>query len=160
MMKDRLMKIPKLENFQYFLEITSLLHDLAQSEDQKLLSTITFDDDELDKNDRMNKINAYIHNNFSGKMTLEEAAKEVNMTPNAFNRFIKKRTNKTFVTYLHDVRIGYATRWLIEKDATISEVAFMCGFNNLSNFNRIFKEHVKRTPKEFKEFFSGRKTIV
>ena len=137
-----------------------MLYDLAISENQKLLSSIKIDDNELDKNDRLNKVNAYIHKNFSSKISLEEVCSLVSMTPNSFNRFIKKRTNKSFVNYLNDVRIGYATRWLIEKDATISEIAFLCGFNNLSHFNRIFKSSVHKTPKEYKEFFNGRKMII
>ena len=74
----------------------------------------------------------------------------VNMSNVTFNRFIKKRTGKTFVNYLNEIRISYTTRWLIEKKLTISEAAFEAGFNNISNFNKIFKSVTKVTPSEFK----------
>jgi len=76
-----------------------------------------------------------------------------------FNRFIKKRTGKTFINYLNEVRVGYAARWLIEKKLTVSEVAFESGFNNIANFNKIFKSIKKCTPSEFKNQFNGIKRV-
>jgi len=78
----------------------------------------------------------------------------------SFNRFIKKRTGKTFIEYLNDVRIGYASRKLIERDLSVSEIAFMCGFNNIANFNRVFKKCKNRTPTKYRQDFSGIKKVL
>ena len=73
------------------------------------------------------------------------------MSPVSFNRFIKRRTGKTFIEYVNDTRIGYAARWLIEKELSIAEIAFKCGFNNIANFNRVFKKN-KEPEKAIKAY--------
>ena len=72
------------------------------------------------------------------------------------------RTGKTFVDTLTEIRLGHASRMLIETTQGITEVAFKCGFNNISNFNRIFKKKKDSTPKEFRQEFnaSGIRTFV
>lgn len=64
----------------------------------------------------------------------------VGMSPVAFSRFFKLRTGKTLSEYIIDIRLGYASRLLVDSNKTISEICFECGFNNLSNFNRIFRK--------------------
>ncbi|WP_348800546.1 AraC family transcriptional regulator [Flavobacterium adhaerens] len=156
----RLKMISKLEGMDYFLGIISILYDLSNTRNQRLLSTFTPENESLKECDKMKLIYDYIQNKFSEKLTLEEVAKIANMTTISFNRFIKKRTGKTFVDYVNDIRIGYAARWLIEKDLSISEIAFKSGFNNISNFNRIFKSHKECTPSQYRNDFSGLKRIL
>lgn len=156
----RLVKLSKLDGMDYFLEITSILYDLANSRNQRLLSTYTVDYDTFDDYDKMKLIYEYVQKNFSEKITLEEAANVVSMSMISFNRFIKKRTGKTFVNYINDIRIGYAARWLVEKDMSVSEVAFKSGFNNIANFNRSFKTIKNCTPSQYREEFSGLKRIL
>lgn len=156
----RLMKISKLDGMDYFLEITSILYDLANSRNQRLLSTFTVDYDTFDDYDKMKLVYEYVQKNFAEKITLDDVSSLASMTSISFNRFIKKRTGKTFVNYINDVRIGYAARWLVEKDLSISEIAFKTGFNNIANFNRSFKAIKKCTPSQYKEDFSGLKRIL
>ena len=99
-------------------------------------------------------------NTLQKKISLSEISELVNMSPVSFNRFIKKRTGKTFIDYMNNTRIGYATRWLVETDMSIGEVAYKCGFNNIANFNRVFKKIKKCTPSEFKEEFEGIKRVL
>ena len=91
---------------------------------------------------------------------MDDVSKVAAMSPVSFNRFIKKRTGKTFVNYLNDIRVGYAARWLVEKDSSISEIAFRTGFNNIANFNRIFKSLKKITPSQYRDEFYGIKRIL
>ena len=160
MLTPRLIKISKLDGMDYFLEIISILYDLANSRNQRLLSTFTVENDTFEEYDKMKLIYDYIQKNFAEKLSLEEVAGVANMTTISFNRFIKKRTGKTFVNYINDIRIGYAARWLVEKDLSISEVAFKSGFNNIANFNRSFKAFKKCTPSQYREDFSGLKRIL
>ena len=157
---DRLIKLSKLDGMDYFLEITSILYDLATSRNQRLLSTFTVDNDTFEEYDKMKLIYEYVQKNFSEKIKLEDVANVASMTTISFNRFIKKRTGKTFVNYTNDIRIGYAARWLIEKDLSVSEIAFKSGFNNIANFNRSFKTIKKRTPSQYRDDFLGLKRIL
>ncbi|MEN8125500.1 MAG: AraC family transcriptional regulator [Bacteroidota bacterium] len=151
-MMPRLIKLSKRKGFDYFLDFTSILNDLAISENQRLLSQYVPDTDteEFNKCQRIKIVHDYIHENFNRKITLLEISELINMTPVSFNRFIKKRTFKTFISYINDVRIGYATRLLIETDLSVSEISFKCGFNNIANFNRIFKKTKRITPSKYR----------
>ncbi|TRX41289.1 helix-turn-helix domain-containing protein [Flavobacterium restrictum] len=157
---DRLIKISKLDGMDYFLEIISILYDLANSRNQRLLSTFTVDYDTFDDYDKMKLVYDYVQKNFAEKITLEDVSNVASMSSISFNRFIKKRTGKTFVNYINDIRIGYSARWLVEKDLSISEIAFRSGFNNIANFNRSFKAIKKRTPSQYRDDFSGLKRIL
>ncbi|MDQ5930605.1 MAG: hypothetical protein QG594_2393 [Bacteroidota bacterium] len=159
-LRDRMDRLSKIDGMDYFLEILSLLYDLATSRNQRLLSTYTVDYDTFDDYDRMKLVYDYIQKNFSEKISLEDVSKIANMSNISFNRFIKKRTGKTFVNYLNDIRIGYAARWLVEKEMSISEVAFKSGFNNIANFNRIFKNVKNCTPSQYRDDFSGLKRVL
>lgn len=82
------------------------------------------------------------------------------MSPVAFSRFFKLRTGKTLSDYIIDIRLGYASRMLVDSNKTISEICFECGFNNLSNFNRIFKKKRNMTPKLFRAHYRKNKSTI
>tara|TARA_R110000868_G_scaffold178979_1_gene418904 strand:+ start:8946 stop:9824 length:879 start_codon:yes stop_codon:yes gene_type:complete len=157
---ERISQVSKLDSMDYFLEFISILHDLSNSRNQRLLSTYTTNRENFENSDKIKKIYEYVQENFDKKITLAEASELVNMSQVSFNRFMKKRTGKTFVDYVNDVRIGYAAIRLVEKDISISEIAFNCGFNNIANFNRVFKKSKNCTPSQYKNDFSGIKRIL
>ncbi len=89
--------------------------------------------------------------NFNHVITLQLIAKIANMTTNAFCKYFKQRTNKTYFQLLSEVRIEYACKLLAKrKDIAVSEIALQSGFQNISNFNRKFKLVKKMTPSEYK----------
>ncbi|WNH11334.1 AraC family transcriptional regulator [Flavobacteriaceae bacterium HL-DH10] len=157
---ERIAQVSKLDSMDYFLELISILYDLANSRNQRLLSSYTTNRDSFENSDKIKRIYEYVQENYDKKITLAEASELVNMSQVSFNRFMKKRTGKTFVDYVNDVRIGYAAIRIIEKDVSISEIAFNCGFNNIANFNRVFKKSKKCTPSQYKNDFSGIKRIL
>ncbi len=157
---------PKLEalsqkrGFDSFLEFQSLLYDLAISRDQKLLTNMSFlRQNDFHNSERIEAIYTYIKDNYSKKIMLEDAANHVNMTVVSFSRLIKQRTGKSFVDFVNEIRLGYATRMLIETNKSVGEVCFACGFNNISNFNRIFKKRQNCTPSEFRLNFNGTRSV-
>ena len=81
------------------------------------------------------------------------------MSDGAFSRFFTQHTGRNFTEYLIDIRIGMVTRMLIDTSKTIAEICYECGYNNISNFNRIFKKKKGRTPHEFREIYAKKKTI-
>ena len=90
--------------------------------------------------------------NFHKEVSLHDIANIANMTPNAFFRYFKQRTNKTFVNFLIDIRIGNACKLLTKKnDLSITEISYKSGFNNLANFNRKFKAIKGITPSEYRK---------
>lgn len=158
--KDRIKALAKIDSIDYLMELMSILQDLANSRNQRLLSTYSSQNKVFENSDKIKKVYEYIQENFNKKITLNEISNIVSMSPVSFNRFIKKRTGKTFVDYINDTRISYAARWLIETDLSIGEISFKCGFNNIANFNRIFKKSKNSTPSEFRKKFEGIKRVL
>lgn len=159
-MAPRIKKVSKLTGIDYFLELQSIFYDLAISRNQRLLSTSTVSLEDFESDDRLKSLYYFIQDNYTQKITLSEVSSLLNMSSVSFNRFIKKRTGKTFVEYLNDVRVGYASQMLVEKDLGISEIAFKCGFNNIAHFNRVFKKNHNVTPSLYRENFSGIKRVL
>jgi AraC-like DNA-binding protein len=75
------------------------------------------------------------------------------MTSTSFSRFFHQHTGKSLSEYIIDIRLGYATRELVDTTTSIKEISFCCGFNNLSNFNRIFRKRKGCSPSEFREIY-------
>ena len=82
------------------------------------------------------------------------------MSPSAFSRFFHTRTGKTLTSYINDIRLGNAARALVDTSAGISEICYACGFNNLSYFNRTFKNRRGVTPKEFRALYRKKKIKI
>jgi len=159
-MMPRIMVLPKIMGINYFLEFVSILNDLANSEGQTMLSTQCSEAKDFDNSKRIKKVYDYIQENYHKTITLDEISSLVNMSPVSFNRFIKKRTGTTFITYVNNTRMAFAASWLLESDLSIGEISFKCGFNNIANFNRLFKKSKKCTPSEYREQFIGIKRIL
>jgi AraC-like DNA-binding protein len=160
----RLIELPQKHGFDSVLELMSILHDLSISRNAQTLSDGSFNTVEtISYNSRrIEKIMNYLNNNFDKDVSLTEAAKIAGMTEVALSRFFKARTGKTFVDTTNEVRLGNASRMLIDTTHSITEVAYKCGFNNMSNFNRIFKKKKDCTPKEFRQSYtsSGIRTFI
>jgi AraC-like DNA-binding protein len=160
----RLFNLTEQHGFDSVLELLSILHDLSTSRNIRTLSNTSFNNtDSISYNSRRIKtVMEYLNKNFHKDVTLSEAARLTAMSEVSFSRFFKSRTGNTFVDTLNEVRLGHASRMLIETTQSINEVAYRCGFNNMSNFNRIFKKKKKCTPKEFRMVYTstGLRTFV
>ena len=100
----------------------------------------------------MRNIFEYTMNNFAHNITLDAISKVANMTKNAFCKYFKKRTNKTYFQFLTELRIERACKLLLKnKDTPIATIAEQSGYNNISNFNRQFQIHKNQSPTEFKK---------
>ena len=99
---------------------------------------------------RMNDILQFTFNNAHRKIYIDEVAQIANLSTEAFCRYFKTRTMKTYTTFLNEVRISNASQLLINnKDKSITEISFETGFSNLSNFNRVFKRITGKTPSQY-----------
>ncbi len=151
----RLTLLNQKQGFDSVLELLSILHDLSISRNMHTLSDATFSNAEFSYNSRrIEKAIEYMNQGFQKQITLAEVSKLANMTEASFSRFFKARTGITFMDSLLEMRLGHASRLLIDTTQSIAEVAYNCGFNNISNFNRLFKKKKGCTPKEFRENYS------
>jgi len=105
--------------------------------------------------DRVEKVLDYVRLNFADPISLKQVAGIANMTEVSFSRFFKQRTGKTFVECVNEIRIDHASKMLADTTNNVAEIAFSTGFNNISNFNRIFKTKKNLTPTQFREVFSA-----
>ncbi|MBB5396600.1 MULTISPECIES: AraC family transcriptional regulator [unclassified Mucilaginibacter] len=160
-LKDRLLSLDKKNGFDGVLELLSILHDLSISRNMKTLSDPSFTNDKFYYNSRrIEKVFEYMNTNYNKQVSLAEVARIANMPEASFSRFIKKRTGKTFIDSLNEIRLGHASRMLIDSTTTVAEIAYKCGFNNISNFNRIFKRKKFCIPKEFRETYTGNRVFI
>jgi AraC-like DNA-binding protein/quercetin dioxygenase-like cupin family protein len=150
-MVPRIKRLTEARGFDSLLDFLSILYDLSISRNQTALSSPSYVDlYDTSKSRRISMVNDYLCENLHNPIRIEEVANIVNMSPSAFSHFFKKRTQRTFSNYLSDLRVGNAAKLLIETDKNISEICYESGFNNLSNFNRVFKGQKGCTPKEFR----------
>jgi len=160
-LKDRIYSLNKKSGFDSVLELLSILHDLSISRNMKTLSDSSFSNEQFHYNSRrIEKVFEYMNSHYNMQITLTEVAKIANMPEASFSRFIKKRTGKTFIDSLNEIRLGHASRMLIDTTNTVAEIAYKCGFNNISNFNRIFKRKKFCIPKDFRETYTGNRIFI
>lgn len=159
---SRLESLTKADDgFYRMLELMAILHELAESGDYRTLSSSTYvapkpSEDSL----RVTNAQEYIVAHYKEEIRLADLAKLAGMTPTAFSRFFKLRTGHSISDYLIDIRLFHATRALVDTNASVADICYECGFNNVSNFNRIFKKKKGNSPKAFREIYQKHKTLV
>lgn len=105
---------------------------------------------------RMNTVMRYSIENFREQINITQAAGQVHMTPQAFCRYFKKHTRKTYIEFLHEIRIHEACKLLLENGmGNLSNLSWQCGFTNVPNFNRVFRKVMGCTPGEFVKRSAG-----
>jgi len=160
-LKDRILELDKKGGFDSVLELLSILHDLSISRNMKMLSDPSFNNEKTFYNSRrIEKVFEHLNDNYNKQITLAEVARIASMPEASFSRFIKQRTGKTFIDSLNEIRLGHASRMLIDSTTTVAEIAYKCGFNNLSNFNRIFKQKKRCIPRDFRETYTGNRIFI
>ncbi|MEJ7779660.1 MAG: AraC family transcriptional regulator [Daejeonella sp.] len=149
----RMKKIRYANGVEKLNQLLSILEILANSEDSQLLSKHNLIGYNPKDNERMSKIYEFVMSNFTKNICLQDVADIANMSEAAFCRYFKKKTRKTFTSFLNEVRIAHASKLLIEDDLNVSQICYKSGFENLSNFNRQFKSFTKVTPLTYKQQF-------
>ena len=95
----------------------------------------------------------HINDHFSENITILSLAEKSHLSKSYFMNCFKSFVGIGAMEYVTQLRIKNACRLLEETDKTTAETAFECGFNNLSNFNRHFKEIVGCTPTEYRKLY-------
>lgn len=154
--------LPESKGFYAVTQFLTLLYELSFFTDEACeLSSSSFAKVNLQANSRrVLKVQQYIDEHFQDEIHLNQLASIVGMTPTAFSRFFKQRTGKKLSDYVIDIRLGHASRLLVDTTMSVAEICYDCGFNNLSNFNRIFKRKKNCSPSEFRETYFKKKVII
>lgn len=150
------------DSFNSILIFLKLLNHLAMDERAEVLSHQMFSTGTtLYDSLRVKLVMDYLEEHYQEKVTLSDVARLVNMSTSSFSRFIKLRTGKNFIDCLNAIRVSAVARLLVDEPTnSIADIAYKCGFNNISNFNRIFKRMRGFTPQQFREQFIKRRIIV
>jgi AraC-like DNA-binding protein len=153
--KEQLYLTIEKKGFDRMVNFISLLNLIATKAGHRELSSpgfrLTFDDKEVD---RLNEISDFLLKNFTRTIRLGEVSAIAHMSETAFCRYFREKTNKTLITFLNEIRIGYACKLLIEKrHINVSQVCYRTGFNNLTNFNVQFKKIKNCSPLEYRAIY-------
>jgi len=104
---------------------------------------------------RMNDIYQYTMNNYTDNITLKKISEIAHLTPQAFCRYFKKHTLKTYVNFLNEVRVSEACKKLMSRDyESVSSVAYQTGFSNAVTFNRVFKKVTGKSPRQYSKEYN------
>ena len=162
MVYPHLMKLSKIkEGFYAMMELLRILYELSKFTNARELSSSSFAATKIDSEERrILMVKDYVTVHYTEDIRLDYISKLVNMAPTAFSRFFKLRTGKSFAEYVVDFRLGIAARKLIDTSDPISSICYDCGFNTLSNFNRLFRKRKQCSPSEFREKYAKTKVIV
>ena len=154
--KDEIMDLTKMQGFQTATKFLNILNSLAHAPRRKLVSNMYESEILIHKSRsrRISKVCRYIEENNSHKISLSDAAGLVNMSDSAFSHFFKRQTSISFITYVNNLRVAKACELLANTSLSASEICYDCGFNNKSNFIRIFTKRKNMTPIEYRNHIS------
>jgi AraC-like DNA-binding protein len=93
----------------------------------------------------------YVENNYMEKITIADIAATVDYSESHFMRYFKETMGISFIGYLRDYRLTMAARLLTSSDSSVLDIASSVGFDNLSYFNRAFKQKYHMTPRRFRQ---------
>jgi AraC-like DNA-binding protein len=142
-----------LEQLISFLELLKKFSSITHLRELSALSEMTSVSEH--EGIRLGNIYHFIMVNYSRQITLEDVSAQAHMTPQAFCRYFKKRTRHTFISFLNEVRINEACKKLTDGGfESISTIAYTCGFNSITNFNRVFKTITGKSPSEYVDAYN------
>ncbi len=153
--KDRILALTKLQGFESALAFLDILNTMAESRQERI--TDSFNPNLIvrqAKSRRISRVCRHIEEHLNEEVTLSDVAALANMSESAFSHFFKKHTRISFKTYLTNMRIAKACNLLASTTLTASEICYECGFNNKSNFIRIFTKYKKMTPIAYRNYIS------
>ncbi|MBK7407570.1 MAG: helix-turn-helix domain-containing protein [Saprospirales bacterium] len=148
-----LINLTEDRGFTNIIEFLQLLELLSQSTESTFLASAGFSTDTpRSKSNRIQVAYSYILKHFADpELRIGDVAAQVNMSASAFSHFFQKYAFQCFTQFLIDVRIGHACKLLLDTDEPIKTISYNSGFNNLGNFNRLFKKYRFCTPVEYRQ---------
>ncbi len=149
------------DGFYAFIQFLTILYELSKSEGARALSSTSFAKIDVPSDSRrVQKVKQFIDTNYRDEIRLTQLADIAGMSSSSFSRFFKLHTGRNLSDYIIDLRLGHACRLLVDSTNSVAEISYGCGFNNLSNFNRIFKKRKGCSPSEFRDNYRKTRIII
>lgn len=154
--EEMILAMETMTELERFIQLLRLLQELAaRPVDRRVLASPAFSPSLREQDiTRLDRVIQFLHEEKSRSLALEEVAEVAGLAPKSFCRFFRANTGKTLIQYINELRVGESCRLLLETGAPVTEIAFQVGFNNLSNFNRRFRESKDMSPREYRSRFS------
>jgi YesN/AraC family two-component response regulator len=144
----------KAEESMRIILLLQALYAIASSRNYKTISTTVFEESlENKESERLNTIYRYTLENFRQTIPLQKIAEIAHISPNSFCRYFKAHTRKNYNLFLQELRVGHASKLLIENKENITQICYKSGFNNVTNFYKSFKKITGKTPLEYQNYF-------
>lgn len=153
---ELMVAMPDLDPARRTLRLLDILVALCDLPRERLASASVIGALDASARHRIERVIGYVSRCYCEELSVREAARLVAMTPNAFSRFFRRSTGRTFGDYVNDVRLAQACRRLLEDGAPVSRIASESGYANLSHFNRRFRIRTGMSPREFRRHFQPR----
>ena len=149
-------KVYKTKGIERLIHFIKTLEEFTDVQKFELLSSqgYTKSINSVD-GDRIKKVMDYLMEHYRREVVLEEAAQLVSLNKSSFCRYFKSRTNKTFSQFLNEIRVAHACKLLAFNDMTVSQICYEAGYNNISHFNRQFKQITGLTAREYARKYLG-----
>lgn len=149
--RQELLDLRQIDGFQSIHRLLAILDRLSKDSGGVPIASYGYVNNyKLSETERMQKVHNYVLQHFDQEIRLKDVAAFAGMSEAAFCRYFKARSNKTFIDFVNEIRIGHACKLLLEDELTIANIAFDSGFDSLSNFNRNFKKYIGHTPREYR----------
>lgn len=149
------------DGFYAFMQFLTILYELSKCEGARALSSTSFAKIEVTSDSRrVQKVKTFIDAHYREEIRLAQLSDIAGMSDSSFSRFFKLHTGRNLSDYIIDLRLGHACRQLVDSTNSIAEICYSCGFNNLSNFNRIFRKRKGCSPSEFRENYHKTRIVI
>ena len=149
------------DGFYAFMQFLTILYELSKCEGARALSSTSFAKIEVPSDSRrVQKVKTFIDAHYREDIRLAQLSDIAGMSDSSFSRFFKLHTGRNLSDYIIDLRLGHACRQLVDSTNSVAEICYASGFNNLSNFNRIFRKRKGCSPSEFRENYHKTRIVI
>lgn len=136
--------------------LLQLLSRIAQSKHLRYIASAGFaNQPEPRSAEKINAVYAYTLEHFKENITIPKIAGISNISPHSFCRYFKTQTRKTYSNFLQELRVGHASKLLIENKLPIAQICYESGFNNIAHFYKTFKRINGCTPLSYQQFYNA-----
>ncbi|GAB3561857.1 AraC family transcriptional regulator [Spirosoma luteolum] len=148
---EPLLALPSLPPFERLLTLLQILGTLASATDVEALHAdgVRFDLNAREQ-DRINRVCQYVEQHYTDAIDIRQVADLASLTVPAFSRYFKRMTHLTFTDFVNEYRVSQAQR-LLHSGRTIADIGSAVGFNNLSHFNKTFRDSTGQTPGQYRK---------
>ena len=153
---EKLLQLLNLNGIERLLMFMRILEQMALAKEYQLLASEAYKTSvAVGTDQRLGKILNYIQLNYQNEISVDAIAKKFNMNTTALCRYFKEKTSKPMMQYVNEMRVGYACKLLMDKTMSVSEICYESGFNNIANFNRMFKRINECSPSAYRMRIKG-----